>query len=70
VVTVAEPLGAFCETAANGAPAMMLPTSADKNFAVRLPILVSRLRMTQLVTFPFSTKSWVAMSRKSGEDVA
>jgi hypothetical protein len=49
---------------------MMLPTSADMNFAVRLPILVSRLRMTQLFTGPLSSKTWVAMSRKSGEDVA
>ena len=47
-LAVLDALGAFCDTAASGAPAMMLPTSADTNFAVRLPILVSRLRMTQL----------------------
>jgi hypothetical protein len=53
-----------------GAPATMLPISAEMNFAVRLPILVSRLRMTQLSTAALSSKTWVAMSRKSGEDVA
>jgi hypothetical protein len=67
---VLDAAGAVCDTAASGAPAMMLPTSADMNFAVRLPILVSRLRMTQLFTGPLSSKTWVAMSRKSGEDVA
>ena len=41
-------VGAVCDTAASGAPAMMPATMVETNFAARLPILVSRLRMTQL----------------------
>jgi hypothetical protein len=44
------PPGTFCDTALSGAPTMMLPITADMNFAVRLPILVSRLRLTQRAT--------------------
>ena len=34
----------------------MLPITADMNFAVRLPILVSRLRLTQRFTVPYVVK--------------